>query len=192
MLERCSKTFTVFHWCSDTRRSECYMEVTFDTRGNPKCSHMSNKQLRHGACCCSVGKAWGPKCELCPQRGSPEYAALCPDRNGFTPNNITVSLSLLKKTKLRIHQNFCVQLSVDRTRFAPSSERKYATISNFVSFFYVLVLRTMRAAFLSWKDEWKFRGTIKNLKFEFIFYSYLMVSGSSRGYRRMQRPSRAM
>jgi len=135
MLERCSKTFTVFHWCSDTRRSECYMEVTFDTRGNPTCSHMSNKQLRHGACCCSVGKAWGPKCELCPQRGSPEYAALCPDRNGFTPNNITVSLSLLKKTKLRIHQNFCVQLSVDRTRFAPSSERKYATISNFVSFY---------------------------------------------------------
>lgn len=32
-------------------------------------------------CCCTVGVAWGPECELCPSPGSSERMELCTDRN---------------------------------------------------------------------------------------------------------------
>lgn len=36
------------------------------------------------ACCCSVGVAWGPECDECPDKGTPEYAQLCPRGPGFS------------------------------------------------------------------------------------------------------------
>lgn len=36
------------------------------------------------ACCCSVGVAWGPECDECPERGTPEYEQLCPRGPGFS------------------------------------------------------------------------------------------------------------
>lgn len=30
-------------------------------------------------CCCTMGAAWGPHCELCPAHGSDDYQQLCLD-----------------------------------------------------------------------------------------------------------------
>lgn len=32
-------------------------------------------------CCCTLGVAWGPECELCPAHGTPERAELCSPTN---------------------------------------------------------------------------------------------------------------
>lgn len=32
-------------------------------------------------CCCTLGMAWGPECELCPVPGSPERMELCTQTN---------------------------------------------------------------------------------------------------------------
>ena len=44
------------------------------------------------SCCCSVGSAWGPDCEKCPEPGTEEFALVCPGGIGFQPNPKTVIL----------------------------------------------------------------------------------------------------
>lgn len=33
--------------------------------------------ISRAQCCCTLGVAWGPECELCPQPGTPERLELC-------------------------------------------------------------------------------------------------------------------
>lgn len=52
---------------------------------NGRCT-THNRELKHSTkaeCCCSMGQAWGPRCERCPYKYSPEYQELCLD-SGFT------------------------------------------------------------------------------------------------------------
>ncbi|XP_034735795.1 fibrillin-1 isoform X2 [Etheostoma cragini] len=65
--------------CIDLRMEQCYLTHEDERCGTP----ISGKQ-RVDACCCSVGVAWGPECDECPEKGSPEYAQLCPRGPGFS------------------------------------------------------------------------------------------------------------
>uniref|UniRef100_A0A8D0AR74 Fibrillin-1 n=1 Tax=Sander lucioperca TaxID=283035 RepID=A0A8D0AR74_SANLU len=65
--------------CIDLRMEQCYLTHEDERCGAP----ISGKQ-RVDACCCSVGVAWGPECDECPEKGTPEYAQLCPRGPGFS------------------------------------------------------------------------------------------------------------
>ncbi|KAA8595911.1 hypothetical protein FQN60_011202 [Etheostoma spectabile] len=65
--------------CIDLRMEQCYLTHEDERCGTP----ISGKQ-RVDACCCSVGVAWGPECDECPEKGTPEYAQLCPRGPGFS------------------------------------------------------------------------------------------------------------
>ena len=34
-------------------------------------------QVTKADCCCTMGAAWGPRCEHCPRKGTDEYEELC-------------------------------------------------------------------------------------------------------------------
>ena len=63
----------------DLRTEHCYLTHDDDRCGTP----ISGKH-RVDACCCSVGVAWGPECDECPEKGTPEYVQLCPRGPGFS------------------------------------------------------------------------------------------------------------
>lgn len=75
---------------TDRREGECYLEA-ISVRGNLGiCHEPLGDPVTRSTCCCSIGKAWGPRCEVCPPEGSDEYEQLCPGGKGFRPNTITV------------------------------------------------------------------------------------------------------
>lgn len=93
----------------DRRKSRCYMKVEEKT-GRRRCSQEIGESVTRATCCCTIGKAWGPRCELCPQEGSEEYKFLCPNNNGYRPNSITVSYlchTLFKNSFLVPLQSVC-------------------------------------------------------------------------------------
>lgn len=55
------------------------------------CQAPTADYVTKSACCCSVGKGWGPHCERCPTPGSKAYQDLCPGGTGYKPNEVTVS-----------------------------------------------------------------------------------------------------
>lgn len=64
----------------DRRQGFCFRQLV-----NGHCT-THNRELKHSTkaeCCCSMGQAWGPRCEHCPHKYSPEYQKLCLD-SGFT------------------------------------------------------------------------------------------------------------
>lgn len=76
----------------DRREGRCYMEVE-DRGGQRRCHHEMGSAVSKATCCCSVGKAWGPKCESCPGVDTEEYKTLCPGGTGYRPNPSTVSVT---------------------------------------------------------------------------------------------------
>lgn len=68
--------------CVDRRLGGCYL----DRSSTGKCLVPVAISASRSACCCSVGVAWGPKCQDCPQRGTEEYSRICPGGDGFQPN----------------------------------------------------------------------------------------------------------
>ncbi|KAK2894364.1 hypothetical protein Q8A67_011593 [Cirrhinus molitorella] len=64
--------------CIDLRTELCYL-----THVDERCGAPIPGRHRVDACCCSVGVAWGPECDECPEKGTPEYSQLCP-RPGFS------------------------------------------------------------------------------------------------------------
>ncbi|KAI8434520.1 hypothetical protein MSG28_012522 [Choristoneura fumiferana] len=44
-------------------------------------------QVTKAICCCTLGVAWGPECELCPQPGTPERLDLCTPENLSPPGS---------------------------------------------------------------------------------------------------------
>lgn len=63
----------------DKRQGFCFRQLV-----NGRCN-THNRELKHATkadCCCSMGQAWGPRCELCPFKHSPQYQELCLD-SGF-------------------------------------------------------------------------------------------------------------
>uniref|UniRef100_A0A665X316 Fibrillin-1 n=1 Tax=Echeneis naucrates TaxID=173247 RepID=A0A665X316_ECHNA len=65
--------------CIDLRTEQCYL-----THEDERCGTPIPGRHRVDACCCSVGVAWGPECDECPEKGTPEYAQLCPRGPGFS------------------------------------------------------------------------------------------------------------
>ncbi|CAH1374115.1 unnamed protein product [Tenebrio molitor] len=87
--------------CIDRRTSRCYIQL--DQQG--RCDAHTADYVTKAACCCSVGKAWGPQCELCPSLDSVEYQELCPGGMGYKPNDLTVVLEDINECEE--HENIC-------------------------------------------------------------------------------------
>ncbi|KAJ4948989.1 hypothetical protein JOQ06_020509, partial [Pogonophryne albipinna] len=49
-----------------------------------QCLHPVSTQLSKQLCCCSVGKAWGPRCDKCPPPGTAKFKDICPGGMGYT------------------------------------------------------------------------------------------------------------
>ncbi|XP_033978251.1 latent-transforming growth factor beta-binding protein 1 isoform X1 [Trematomus bernacchii] len=49
-----------------------------------QCLHPVSTQLSKQLCCCSVGKAWGPRCDKCPPPGTAKFKGICPGGMGYT------------------------------------------------------------------------------------------------------------
>ncbi|XP_058243291.1 latent-transforming growth factor beta-binding protein 4-like isoform X4 [Hemibagrus wyckioides] len=64
---------------------ECYFNV--DQRD--QCSVLSSNTTVQ-ECCCTVGRAWGRKCQytLCPQTGTSEFQAMCPSGRGYVTSAV--------------------------------------------------------------------------------------------------------
>lgn len=70
--------------CLDSRQSECYLRID-----KYKCAEALSMNLSKVDCCCgkNIGKAWGDKCEICPQPGNDDYNVLC--LGGISSRNYT-------------------------------------------------------------------------------------------------------
>ena len=73
------------------------MGVSGVRQGRGLCRDPLGDPVTRSTCCCSIGKAWGPLCEICPPEDSEEYNNLCPGGKGFRPNTITVSIRFILK-----------------------------------------------------------------------------------------------
>nr|XP_020455549.1 latent-transforming growth factor beta-binding protein 1 isoform X2 [Monopterus albus] len=49
-----------------------------------QCLHPVSAHLSRQLCCCSVGKAWGPRCDKCPPPGTAKFKEICPGGMGYT------------------------------------------------------------------------------------------------------------
>uniref|UniRef100_A0A672FJ44 Latent-transforming growth factor beta-binding protein 1 n=1 Tax=Salarias fasciatus TaxID=181472 RepID=A0A672FJ44_SALFA len=49
-----------------------------------QCLHPVSAELSKQLCCCSVGKAWGPRCDKCPPPGTATFKEICPGGMGYT------------------------------------------------------------------------------------------------------------
>ncbi|XP_006831741.1 PREDICTED: fibrillin-1 [Chrysochloris asiatica] len=79
--------------CVDTRSGNCYLDIRpRGDNGDTSCSNEIGVGVSKASCCCSLGRAWGTPCELCPPVNTSEYKILCPGGEGFRPNPITVIL----------------------------------------------------------------------------------------------------
>lgn len=51
----------------DTRSGNCYLDIRpRGDNGDTACSNEIGVGVSKASCCCSLGKAWGTPCELCP------------------------------------------------------------------------------------------------------------------------------
>ncbi|KAM6168126.1 fibrillin-3 [Erethizon dorsatum] len=78
--------------CVDSRTGNCFLDTHGRGDGGLSCGTEVGVGVTRASCCCSLGRAWGTPCELCPMANSTEYRTLCPGGEGFRPNPITVIL----------------------------------------------------------------------------------------------------
>jgi len=78
--------------CVDRRTGSCYSDFNVTRTGHKICGSPLGEEGPRSACCCSVGVAWGPDCEKCPEPGTAEFDLVCPGGIGFQPNPKTVIL----------------------------------------------------------------------------------------------------
>ncbi|XP_069816785.1 fibrillin-2-like [Dendropsophus ebraccatus] len=78
--------------CVDTRVGNCYLNHGPRGDGSISCTTEIGVGVSRSSCCCSLGRAWGNPCEICPPVNSSEYNTLCPGGEGFRPNPITILL----------------------------------------------------------------------------------------------------
>uniref|UniRef100_A0A452UGX3 Fibrillin 3 n=1 Tax=Ursus maritimus TaxID=29073 RepID=A0A452UGX3_URSMA len=78
--------------CVDTRVGNCFLDTRDRGDGGISCTAEIGVGVTRASCCCSLGRAWGNPCELCPMANTTEYRTLCPGGEGFRPNPITVIL----------------------------------------------------------------------------------------------------
>ncbi|KAM7331488.1 hypothetical protein ACRRTK_008196 [Alexandromys fortis] len=78
--------------CVDTQTVICFLDVQDQDDGGISCSAEIGVGVSRASCCCSLGRAWGNPCKLCPTGNTSEYRTLCPGGKGFRPNPITLIL----------------------------------------------------------------------------------------------------
>ncbi|XP_054548958.1 fibrillin-3 isoform X3 [Talpa occidentalis] len=78
--------------CVDTRVGNCFLDTHGRGDGGVSCGAEIGFGITRASCCCSLGRAWGNPCELCPMANTTEYRTLCPGGEGFRPNPTTVIL----------------------------------------------------------------------------------------------------
>ncbi|XP_023560870.1 fibrillin-3 isoform X3 [Octodon degus] len=78
--------------CVDPRAGSCFLDTHNRGDGGLSCGAEVGVGVTRASCCCSLGRAWGRPCELCPVANSTEYRTLCPGGEGFHPNPTTVIL----------------------------------------------------------------------------------------------------
>lgn len=66
----------------DRRMGYCFLQ-TIGGRCTARTSDL--KTVTKADCCCTMGAAWGPHCEICPTKDSDNYNELCLDK-GFSVN----------------------------------------------------------------------------------------------------------
>lgn len=64
----------------DRRVGYCFLQ-TIGGRCTARTSEL--RTVTKADCCCTMGAAWGPHCEICPSRDSDNYNELCLDK-GFS------------------------------------------------------------------------------------------------------------
>ncbi|XP_073729872.1 fibrillin-2 [Misgurnus anguillicaudatus] len=78
--------------CVDTRAESCFLDAASRGRSGLMCDGEVGFRVSRSSCCCSLGRAWGKPCDLCPQLNTSEYNSLCPGGEGFRPNPISIIL----------------------------------------------------------------------------------------------------
>ncbi|XP_054439323.1 fibrillin-3 [Pteronotus mesoamericanus] len=78
--------------CVDTRLGNCFLDTLCRGDGGVSCSAEIGVGVLRASCCCSLGRAWGNPCALCPVANTTAYRTLCPGGEGFRPNPATVIL----------------------------------------------------------------------------------------------------
>lgn len=90
-IEETATDLIIYFLIVDVRESRCYITVE-EKGGKRRCSQDIGSPVTKATCCCSVGKAWGGRCESCPLNGTEEFQHLCPGGFGYRPNTTTVRL----------------------------------------------------------------------------------------------------
>ncbi|KAK8737315.1 hypothetical protein OTU49_004436 [Cherax quadricarinatus] len=72
--------------CIDRREGFCFQQLI-----GGMCSTTSDSLVKvtKADCCCTMGLAWGPMCEHCPRRGTPEYDDICMEA-GFSFDGLDI------------------------------------------------------------------------------------------------------
>ncbi|KAL0994072.1 hypothetical protein UPYG_G00117430 [Umbra pygmaea] len=60
-------------------QGQCFLTVT----EAGLCDNALGTRLSQELCCCTVGKAWGSKCERCPRDGTASFRKICPAGKGY-------------------------------------------------------------------------------------------------------------
>uniref|UniRef100_UPI00358F952B latent-transforming growth factor beta-binding protein 1 n=1 Tax=Myxine glutinosa TaxID=7769 RepID=UPI00358F952B len=106
----CDKGYTPntsMHRCISNKALEKTKDVCYRTMDGALCTNPIAKPISKPVCCCTVGQAWGSKCERCPSENSKHYWEICPAGKGIvyewaihttTIENITTWLPVLVPT----------------------------------------------------------------------------------------------
>ncbi|CAL4061316.1 unnamed protein product, partial [Meganyctiphanes norvegica] len=72
--------------CLDRRKGYCFRQLI-----GGMCSTASDalNQVTKQDCCCTMGLAWGPMCEHCPRKGTPDYDKICLEA-GFSIDGLDI------------------------------------------------------------------------------------------------------
>nr|XP_016854597.1 PREDICTED: latent-transforming growth factor beta-binding protein 3 isoform X1 [Anolis carolinensis] len=70
-----------------------------------QCQHPLPTKLTRQTCCCSVGKAWGARCERCPADGTASFREICPAGKGYhiLTSHQTLTIQGESEFTLQIH-----------------------------------------------------------------------------------------
>lgn len=90
----------------DRRQGLCFSKLI---HGRCTTHNRETKKVTKADCCCTMGEAWGPRCELCPSKYSPQYQDLClesgitVDGQGNLPKSIkTSSIKTVAPSRRRV------------------------------------------------------------------------------------------
>lgn len=108
----------VFFFFSDRRMGYCFLQ-TIGGRCTARTSDL--KTVTKADCCCTMGAAWGPHCEICPTKDSDNYNELCLDK-GFSVNGQGTNVPFFIFNNNNNDDRFIVKISlsdIDECRTIP-------------------------------------------------------------------------